>query len=95
MKYVLDDFTLENFVEYGVNVWGIDKSLEKYKIAYESIERTRDYFIELGLPSTLSELGIEESKLEEMAKQAARFGDVGNFKPLNAKDIFNIFESAF
>lgn len=95
MKYVLDDSTLQNFVEYGVNVWGIDEKLEKYKIAYESIERTRDYFIELGLPSTLSEVGIEESKLEEMAKQAARFGDVGNFKPLNAKDIFNIFESAF
>lgn len=95
MKYVLDDSTLQNFVEYGVNVWGIDENLDKYKIAYEAIEMTRDYFISLGIPSTLREVGIEENKLEQMAKQAARFGDVGNFKPLNAKDIYNIFQSAF
>lgn len=95
MKYVLDDSTVSNFVEYGINVWDIDKNLEKYKIAYKSIEMTRDYFISLGIPSRLSEVGIEEDKLELMANQAARFGDVGNFKPLNAKDILNIYKSAY
>jgi alcohol dehydrogenase YqhD (iron-dependent ADH family) len=95
MKYVLDDSTVSNFVEYGINVWDIDKNLEKYKIAYKSIEMTRDYFISLEIPSRLSEVGIEEDKLELMANQAARFGDVGNFKPLNAKDILNIYKSAY
>lgn len=95
MKYVLDDSTVSNFVEYGINVWDIDKNLEKYKIAYKSIEMTRDYFISMGIPSSLSEVGIEEDKLELMANQAARFGDVGNFKPLNAKDILNIYKSAY
>lgn len=95
MKYVLDDSTVNIFVDYGVNVWDIDKNLDKYKIAYKSIEMTRDYFISMGIPSRLSEVGIEEDKLELMANQAARFGDVGNFKPLNAKDILNIYKSAY
>lgn len=95
MKYVLDDTTLFNFVEYGVNVWGIDENQDKYEIANKAIEKTREYFISLGIPSTLREVGIEKDKLEIMAKQAARFGKVGNFKPLDAQDVLNIFKEAF
>lgn len=95
MKYVLDGGTLQNFVDYGVNVWNIDESLDKYEIAYKAIEMTRNYFISLGLPSKLSEVEIKEEKLELMAKQAARFGDVGSFRPLNANDVLNIYKSAF
>lgn len=95
MKYVLDDTTLVNFVEYGVNVWGIDENLDQYEIANRAIEKTKEYFISLGIPSRLSEVGIEEDKLEIMAKQATRFGNVGNFKPLNTQDVLNIFRAAF
>ena len=28
MRYVLNDATLDNFVDYGVNVWGIDPSMD-------------------------------------------------------------------
>lgn len=95
MKYVLDETTLKNFVEYGINVWDIDGSLDNYEIANKAIEKTREYFISLGIPATLREVGIEENKLEVMAKQAARFGKVGNFKPLDAQDVLNIFKAAF
>lgn len=95
MKYVLDDTTLDNFVDYGINVWGIDANLEKYKIANNAIEKTREYFISLGIPSTLREVGIEESKLEKMAVQATRFGKVGNFKLLDTQDVLNIFKAAY
>ena len=39
MEYVLekDEETLDNFVDYGVNVWGIDVSKEKKEIAKEAI----------------------------------------------------------
>lgn len=95
MKYVLDDSTLEKFVEYGVNVWDIDKNQDSYKIANEAINKTREYFISLGIPATLREVGIEEEKLELMAKQATRWGDLGNFRPLNTQDVLNIFKAAF
>lgn len=95
MKYVLDDTTLVNFVEYGINVWDIDANQDKYQIANKAIEKTKEYFISLGIPSTLREVGIEEDKLKKMAEQATRFGKIGNFKPLDTQDVLNIFKASF
>lgn len=95
MKSVLDDNSVEKFVEYGVNVWEIDKNQDRYKIANEAINMTREYFISLGIPATLREVGIEEDKLEEMAKQATRWGDLGSFKPLKTQDVLNIYKAAY
>jgi alcohol dehydrogenase YqhD (iron-dependent ADH family) len=94
MKYILNEETLDKFVEYGVNVWDIDKNKDKYEIANEGIEKTREYFISLGIPSSLKEVGINEEKLEEMAKQATRRGKLGNFRVLEAEDVLNIFKAA-
>ena len=38
MKHILSDRTVDRFVKYGVNVFGIDKSLDKYEIADKAIE---------------------------------------------------------
>ncbi|MGH4140779.1 iron-containing alcohol dehydrogenase [Clostridium sp.] len=94
MKYILSDSTLDKFVEYGVNVWDIDESGDKYAIANEAIEKTREYYNSLGIPSSLSEVGISEDKLEEMAKQATRNGNLGNFRVLEAQDVLNIFRAS-
>lgn len=94
MKYSLNEGTLDKFVEYGVNVWDIDKNKDKYKIANEAIEKTREYFISLGIPASLREVSINEEKLEEMAKQATRRGNLGDFRILTAEDVLNIFKAA-
>ena len=94
MKYALNESTLDKFVEYGVNVWDIDKNRDKYEIANEAIEKTREYFTLLGIPSSLREVGINEEKLEEMANQATRRGTLGNFRVLEAEDVLNIFRAA-
>ena len=94
MKYILNESTLDKFVEYGVNVWDIDESGDKYAIANEAIEKTREYYISLGIPSSLSEVGINEEKLEEMAKQSTRRGKLGNFRVLEAEDVLSIFKAA-
>lgn len=94
MKYILSEETLDKFVEYGVNVWDIDKNENKQEIANKSIEKTREYFNSLGIPSTLREVGINEEKLEEMAKQATRRGKLGNFGVLDTEDVLNIFKAS-
>lgn len=94
MEYVLNDDTLNKFVEYGVNVWNIDDGLDKYEIANRAIKETKKYFISLGIPSTLREVGIGEERLEEMAKQATVRGSLGNFLPLDSKDVLNIYKAA-
>ena len=94
MEYALNENTVDKFFEYGVNVWGLEYGDDKYDVAHNAIKKTKEYFISLGVPSTLSELGIEECKLEEMANQATVRGKLGNFKPLEAQDVLNIYKAA-
>ena len=94
MEYVLNDNTVDNFVEYGVNVWGLDPNVDKYEVAHNAIKKTKEYFVSLGIPSSLRDVGIEEGKLEEMSKQATSRGKLGNFMPLDAQDVLNIYRAA-
>lgn len=94
MRYVLNEETLDKFVEYGINVWDIDKSLDKKEIANLAIDKTAQFFKEMGIPMTLREVGIHEEKLEIMAQQAVRFGMEECFVPLRAEDVLNIFKAA-
>ena len=94
MEYALNDNTVNKFVEYGVNVWGIDPNGDKYEIAHNAIKKTGGYFVSMGIPSTLREVGIGEDRLEEMAKKATAHGKIGDFKPLDAQDVINIYKSA-
>ncbi|MBD5643231.1 iron-containing alcohol dehydrogenase [Clostridium botulinum] len=92
MKYVLGDENVNDFYEYGVNVWDINPEESKYKVAQKAIEKTREYFIELGIPATLKEVGIGEEKLEQMAEAATRNGTLDGFKPLSTEDVLNIYK---
>ncbi|ENK1243416.1 iron-containing alcohol dehydrogenase [Clostridium sporogenes] len=92
MKYVLSDENMNDFYEYGVNVWNINSDENKYEVAKKAINKTREYFNELGIPATLKEVGINEEKLEQMARAATRNGDLGGFKPLNTEDVLNIYK---
>ncbi|MBV4418227.1 iron-containing alcohol dehydrogenase [Clostridium tyrobutyricum] len=94
MEYVLDNNTVDKFVEYGINIWSIDKNKDKFTIAHESIEKTRKFFNSLGLPARLKEVGIDEENFEKMAEGATRHGKLGEFKPLSKQDVINIYKSA-
>ncbi|MBE6049758.1 MAG: iron-containing alcohol dehydrogenase [Clostridium sp.] len=93
MKYILNDDTVDRFAKYGVNVWGIDSSLDKYTIANRAIKRTYNFFRKLNMPSTLSEVGIGTENLNVMAMKAAKGLD-NAYVPLDEKDVLNIFKAA-
>jgi hypothetical protein len=94
MKYILSDRTVDRFVKYGVNVFGIDKTLDKYEIANQAIEATYHFFESIGIPMHLKDVGIDDSRLEEMANHIAHDGGgVGLAKayvPLNQDDLVKI-----
>ena len=92
MRYILDEQTAERFYQYGVNVLGLDRNLPKMEAAEKSIERTEEFLYKtLGLPSTLGELGIDDSSFAQVARKACR-GDVpSGFKPLRQADIEAIY----
>lgn len=93
LQYILSEETVHNFVKYGVNVWGIDSSLDKFEIAKKSIQKTYEFFKELGVPMTLKEVGIGEEKLEEMAMRSANNGLDEAYIKLDKNAVLEIFKN--
>lgn len=93
MEYCLDETTVSTYVQFGVNVFGIDASLEPMAIAKQSIEKLSNFFFDtLGLKRTFTEVGIKAEDFPVMAKKACGDGILPGFKPLAQKDIEKIFE---
>lgn len=93
-RYVLSENTVDKFVEYGVNVWNIDSSLDKFEIANTAIDKTVSFFNSLNLPKTLGDLGIDtEEHFDIMAEKSADEGLEYAYVPLNKQDVINIYKS--
>lgn len=94
MEYVLNDSTVTDFKNYGINVWGLNSEADAYETAHQAIQKTKEFFTSLGLPSTLREVGISEENFEVMAKAVTKKGPIGEFHPLNTQDVYNIYKAA-
>lgn len=98
MQYVYKD-NIGMFVQFAVNVMGVQGSYrDPDAIIQEGIGRLQEFFRKMGLPATLSELGIGEDKLEEMARKATgeAFGKEqpkGGLKKLYWQDVLAIYQS--
>ena len=95
MRHILSEKTLPRFVKYGVNVFGIDAALPPCEIAEKAIQATHDFFASIGIPMTLREVGIDESRIDEMARHVVEGWDLGNaWVPLTAADVAAIFRAS-
>ncbi len=91
MTHILNDHTLPRFVKYGINVFGIDKTLPEREIARKAIDETYQFFESIGIPMHLKEVGIDDSRLDEMAHHIAVNEGLENaYAPLTEKDIKDI-----
>ena len=91
MQHILSERTLPRFVKYGVNVFDIDKSLDQWEIARKAIDETYSFFQSIGIPMTLREVGIDESRIDEMAHHVAVNEGLDNaYVPLDEKAIKDI-----
>lgn len=95
MRHILSGKTLERFVKYGVNVFNIDPDKDKYEIAYEAIDRTYEFFESIGIPMHLKDVGIDDSKIDEMAHHIAVNEGLENaYVPLTERDLREILTSS-
>ncbi len=95
MKHVLSKNTVNKFVEYGINIWNIEKNRTEIDIANEAIDRTKKFFKSLSMPTTLKEVNISDEHFEKMAKNAMEdWGKIGSFKKLTEKDIVQILNAS-
>lgn len=92
-RFILSENTVDKFVSYGVNVWGIDKNLDSFEIANKAIEKTEEFFFDvLKLPRTLKDYGIDETHLADMAEKAEREHLNKAVIPLTANDVLKIYK---
>lgn len=94
MEYVLEERTVQAFADYGVNVWGLSPEDDPYTVARQAITKTKEFFISLGLPTTLQEVNIGDEKLALMAAAATRKGPLGEFRPIDTQDVLQIYKAA-
>ena len=91
MKHILNERTLPRFVKYGINVFGIDASLPQQEIAEKAIDATYRFFESINLPMHLREVGIDDSRIDEMAHHIAVNEGLENaYAPLTEQDIKEI-----
>ena len=91
MRHILNDKTIDRFVKYGINVFGIDASLPKQEIAEKAIDATYAFFESIHIPMHLREVGIDDSRIDEMAHHIAVNEGLENaYAPLTEQDIKEI-----
>jgi alcohol dehydrogenase YqhD (iron-dependent ADH family) len=94
MRHILNKSNVDKFCEYAVNVWHLHLSDDKFRLAHQGIDATEDFFSSLGIPMTLSAVGIDESKFDVMAKRAVELGALQNaYVPMNEKDVVEILKA--
>ena len=91
MRHILSERTMDRFVKYGINVFGIDPTLPKQEIAGRAIDATYEFFKSINIPMHLREVGIDDSRIDEMAHHiAVNEGLDKAYVPLTEQDIKEI-----
>lgn len=91
MRHILSERTMDRFVKYGINVFGIDPTLPKQEIAGKAIDATYEFFESINIPMHLREVGIDDSRIDEMAHHiAVNEGLDKAYVPLTEQDIKGI-----
>lgn len=91
MRHILNERTIDRFVKYGINVFGIDPALPKQEIAGKAIDATYEFFESINIPMHLREVGIDDSRIDEMAHHIATNEGLDKaYAPLTEQDIKEI-----
>lgn len=93
MKYCLSEKTAWRYRGIGENVFGLDKNLSDMEMAEKTISKMEEFlFKTLNLQSTLTEIGIDETHFEIMAKKACNFKAINGFIKLEPSDVEKILK---
>lgn len=86
-------YGLDKFVRFAKNIWDVQTDGKtKERVAEEGIDRLFDFVKELGIPTTLREVGATEDMLEKIANSASLGG---GYKELTNAEILEILKECF
>lgn len=98
-RYLYQDQALGRFVQFAKNVWGISgEGKSEQETALTGIEKTEEFFRNIGMPVSLSQLGVQPGEQERMELSLdATMGDtvkLTRIRPLGAKEVNEIYQMA-
>ena len=91
-RYIYKD-GLDKFVRFATKIWNVDeigKTAEE--VALEGIDCLQKFIVELGIPTTLRELGATEDMLSKIAYSTT---PGGGYKKLTQDDIYEILKQCY
>lgn len=92
LEYCLSEETVDRYVKFGVNVFGIDSSLKPMEIAKKSIEMLSDFlFRQMSLADSFTAIGVPEEGIHKMAQEVCAYGPIYAFTTLNVEDVEAIY----
>ena len=93
LSYCLNEENVDKYVQFGINVFDIDRNLPPMEIAKLSIEKLSDFFFNtLGLQSSFTQVGINSEHFKIMAHKSCEGECINGFVKLYPEDVEKIFE---
>lgn len=87
----------QRFAKYARKVFGMEGQDEK-KLALQGIAETENYFRQIGMPVSLTELGVfpDDDEIRKLAMDATMGNTVelSRLKPLSADEVYEIYQMA-
>lgn len=88
-------YGLPKFVRFAENVWGIErKGRSDLELAEAGVAALADFIRELGLPTTLRELGITDRAMLKPIADSCNLS-AGSYKKMTHAEILDIFNECF
>ena len=87
-------YGLPKFVRFAENVWGISRDGRSDEaLAEAGVQALAGFIQELGLPTTLKELGAKKEQLKEIAASCGI--SAGSYKRMTHEEILDIFQECY
>ncbi len=88
---------IPRFLQFAKNVWGIETDFEHPEVTIlKAIDAQENYYRSIGMPTSLSELGVKEEDLEELALKCSRDKTrvLDGYMPLGYDEMLDIYRMA-
>jgi alcohol dehydrogenase YqhD (iron-dependent ADH family) len=94
MEYVYKD-NLDIFFRYAKQVWRIyTNERSKEEVALEGIQKTKEFFKSIGMPTSFEDANIPADQIEDMAKRTFERGEYGVTLKVKIEDAIAIYKLA-
>lgn len=82
---------LTKFTNLAKNVFNMTETSSDEQLALDVIKALSEFFVSLGMPSKLSQEGVDPLQFMLMAEKAIVHSQIGQYHSLDTQDIFDIF----